>query len=219
MSTLRLLLVDDHPVVRRGLRAVCTDPGARRGVPELEEVLVVGEAGDGQQALDLLFGTVPLPVDVVLMDLQMPVLDGVTTIGRITAHEPHPVVLVLTTYDSDADLAAALDAGASGYLLKDAAANDIVAAAWAAARGERALAPELERRLAARATAPDLTLTARELEILAAIATGRSNREVARGLFISEATVKTHLVHIFDKLGVDNRTQAVRVARERRILR
>lgn len=219
MNTLRLLLVDDHPVVRRGLRAVCTDPAARAGVPGLDEVVVVGEAGDGQQALDLLFGAAALPVDVVLMDLQMPVMDGVTAIGRITAVDPHPAVLVLTTYDSDADLGAAVEAGAAGYLLKDAAASDIIAAAWAAARGEPALAPELQRRMARRAAAPDLALTGRELEILTAIATGQSNREVARGLFISEATVKTHLVHIFDKLGVDNRTQAVRVARERRILR
>ncbi|OYO19317.1 DNA-binding response regulator [Enemella dayhoffiae] len=219
MNTLRLLLVDDHPVVRRGLRAVCTDPAARSGVPELAEVLVVGEAGDGQQALDLLRAERALAVDVVLMDLQMPVMDGVTATGRITAEDPHPAVLVLTTFDTDADLAAAIEAGASGYLLKDAAATEIIAAAYAAAHGRRALAPELERRMERRAAAPDLALTARELEILTAIATGRSNREVARSLFISEATVKTHLVHIFDKLGVDNRTQAVQVARERRILR
>ncbi|NNG18934.1 response regulator transcription factor [Naumannella sp. ID2617S] len=219
MNTLRLLLVDDHPVVRRGLRAVCTDPAARAGVPELDEVLVVGEAGNGQQALDLLRAERALAVDVVLMDLQMPVMDGVTATGRITAKHPHPAVLVLTTFDTDADLAAAIEAGASGYLLKDAAATEIIAAAYAAAHGERALAPELERRMERRAAAPDLALTARELEILTAIATGRSNREVARSLFISEATVKTHLVHVFDKLGVDNRTQAVQVARERRILR
>lgn len=221
MTTLRLLLVDDHPVVRSGLRAACTDPAAVAALREdaagagVEDVVVVAEASDGEQALRELARH---RVDVVLMDLHMPGLDGVGATRRIVAEPDAPAVLIVTTYDSDADILAAMAAGASGYVLKDAAATDILRAAWAAARGEQAYAPAVERRLAQRSDAPQLALTTREIEILAQIATGASNAQIARALFISQATVKTHLVHIFDKLGVENRTAAVAVAQERRIL-
>ncbi|MFX4273049.1 response regulator [Propionibacteriaceae bacterium Y1685] len=203
---LRLMLVDDHPVVRQGLRAV---------FGSFDDIEVVAEASDGAQALHLLRVT---EVDCVLMDLQMPGVDGVTATRQITALPDGPAVLVLTTYDSDADIIAAVDAGASGYLLKDAAPELIMDAARRAARGESALAPEVADRLKHR-TRSSQTLTRREVEILELLAGGATNRAMAKELFISEATVKTHLVHIFDKLGVDNRTTAVATARERRLIR
>lgn len=203
---LRLMLVDDHPVVRQGLRTV---------FGSFDDIEVVAEASDGAEALRLLRVT---EVDCVLMDLQMPGVDGVTATRQITALPEGPAVLVLTTYDSDADIIAAVDAGASGYLLKDAAPELIMDAARRAARGESALAPEVADRLKLR-TRSSQTLTKREVEILELLAGGATNRAMAKELFISEATVKTHLVHIFDKLGVDNRTTAVATARERRLIR
>lgn len=226
------MLVDDHPIVRSGLRAACTDPAAVAALTDrgIDSVEIVAEAANGQQALDWLararvdaatsqtgpdHRSVP---DVVLMDLQMDTLDGVSATRAITAHGPRPVVLVVTTYDSDADILAAVEAGAAGYVLKDAPAAEILHAALSAARGEPALAPSVEKRLTQRETDPQLALTTREIEILTQIATGASNAQIAQNLFISRATVKTHLVHIFDKLGVDNRTAAVKIAQERRIL-
>lgn len=204
-APLRLMLVDDHPVVRKGLRAMLeAEPG----------ITVAAEAGNGNEALALLR---TVEVDVILLDLQMPELDGVGTLRRLTGE--HPPALVLTTYDTDADILTALDAGARGYLLKDAAAADIVAAARRAARGERVLSAAVQDRLTKRSSDRDTALTSREIEILGLLATGLGNRDVARSLFISEATVKTHLIHIFTKLGVDNRTAAVATAAERGMLR
>lgn len=217
MSTLRLVLVDDHPIVRSGLLAACTDPAAVASLADrgVDEVRVVGEASNGQEALALLER---VEADVVLMDLQMPVIDGVTATRRIAERGDGPAVLVVTTYDSDADILAAVEAGASGYVLKDAPAAEILRAALAASRGESAYAPSVQERLTRRSESPQLALTAREIEILAQISTGASNAQIAKELFISQATVKTHLVHIFDKLGVDNRTAAVKVAQQRHIL-
>ncbi|WP_033212845.1 response regulator [Kitasatospora phosalacinea] len=199
---IRVLVVDDHPVVRRGLRAV---------VEDLPEVTAVGEAADGAAALDLLAA---LPAgqrpDVVLMDLQMGAgMHGVEATRRITALPDPPAVLVLTTYSTDADILAAVEAGATGYLLKDAPPEDLAAAIHATARGETVLAPPVAARLLGRVRAGRPSLSPREAEILQLLAEGLPNRRISRRLFISEATVKTHLVHIYDKLGVDSRTSAV----------
>lgn len=217
MSTLRLLLVDDHPVVRSGLRVACTEPDAVASLRSegVEAVQVVAEASDGASAVEQVGCH---EVDVVLMDLQMAGMDGVTATSHITSRADAPAVLVVTTYDSDADILAAVEAGASGYVLKDAPAADILQAALAASRGKRAFAPSVQRRLDARASSPALALTTREIEILEHIATGASNARIAKNLFISQATVKTHLVHIFDKLGVENRTAAVQAALDKHIL-
>ncbi|RAJ46322.1 LuxR family two component transcriptional regulator [Kitasatospora sp. SolWspMP-SS2h] len=199
---IRVLVVDDHPVVRRGLRAV---------VEDLPEATAVGEAADGAAALALL---AELPAgqrpDVVLMDLQMGSgMHGVEATRRITALPDPPAVLVLTTYSTDADILAAVEAGATGYLLKDAPPEDLAAAIRATARGETVLAPPVAARLLGRVRAGRPSLSPRETEILRLLAEGLPNRRISRRLFISEATVKTHLVHIYDKLGVDSRTSAV----------
>lgn len=207
---IRVLLVDDHPVVRAGLRAMLAD---------FEGVEVAAEAADGAAALAELAKSRTLGerVDVVLMDLQMAGMDGVTATGRVRALEGAPPVLILTTYDADADIRAALDAGASGYMLKDAPPEDIRRAVLAAAAGTRVLAPDVQARI--ERTRQEDALSARELELLALLAGGASNRALAKALFISEATVKTHLVHIYAKLGVDNRTAAIAEARRKRIIR
>lgn len=206
--TVRVLLVDDHPVVRAGLRALLEGFGG---------ITVTAEAGDGQEALRALADADPA-VDVVVMDLQMgPGMDGIEATRRITARNGPPV-LVLTTYDTQADILAAMAAGATGYLLKDAPSDAVRQAVQAAAAGQPVLSPTVTARLVQRVTAPATALTAREIEILQRLATGASNRQLARALFISEATVKTHLVHIYDKLGVDNRTQAVDRARTGRLI-
>lgn len=206
--TVRVLLVDDHPVVRAGLRALLEGFGG---------ITVTAEAGDGQEALRALADADPA-VDVVVMDLQMgPGMDGIEATRRITARNGPPV-LVLTTYDTQADILAAMAAGATGYLLKDAPSDAVRQAVQAAAAGQPVLSPTVTARLVQRVTAPATALTAREIEILQRLATGASNRQLARALFISEATVKTHLVHIYDKLGVDNRTQAIDQARRQRII-
>ncbi|MEU1819139.1 response regulator transcription factor [Streptomyces roseifaciens] len=195
----RVLIVDDHPVVRRGLRAM---------VDELPDVEAVGEAGDGAEALRLLdAGTRP---DVVLMDLQMGAgMHGVEATRRITALPDPPAVLILTTYSTDADILAAVEAGATGYLLKDAPPEDVAAAVQASARGETVLAPPVAARLLGRVRSGRPTLSPRETEILGLLAEGLANKQISRRLFISEATVKTHLVHIYGKLGVDSRTAAI----------
>ncbi|MDQ4491788.1 response regulator transcription factor [Sinomonas sp. ASV486] len=207
---IRVLLVDDHPVVRAGLRAMLSD---------FEEVEVGAEASDGAAALAELekARTLGEPIDLVLMDLQMAGMDGVTATGMMRALDAAPPVLILTTYDTDADIRAALAAGAAGYMLKDAPPEDIRRAVLAAAAGSRVLAPGVEARIE-RTRAED-ALSDRELELLERLAGGASNRQLARTLFISEATVKTHLVHIYAKLGVDNRTAAIAEARRRRIIR
>lgn len=203
---IRLLVVDDHPVVRAGI------VGLLAGEPDLE---VVGEAADGAQACDLAAALQP---DVVLMDLRMPVMDGTTATERILAATPTVRVVVLTTYETDADILRAVEAGATGYLLKDTPRDDLVAAVRAVAGGETVLAPSVARRLVAGVRNAAERLTARELEVLAAVARGGSNAQIGVELFISEATVKTHLLRVFAKLGVDDRTRAVTVALERGIL-
>ena len=203
----RVLLVDDHPVVRTGLRMLLTTAG----------IDVVAEADNGQDAVRL---AGEYDVDVLLMDLQMgPGMDGVAATEQVLARPNAPRVLILTTYDTDQDILRAVEAGASGYLLKDAPPDDLVDAVHRAARGETVLAPVVADRLLARLRNPAPTLSARELEVLRQVAQGRSNREVAKALFVSEATVKTHLVHVFEKLGADSRTGAVARARELGLLR
>ncbi|NJC23877.1 DNA-binding NarL/FixJ family response regulator [Arthrobacter pigmenti] len=213
MSEIRILLVDDHPVVRAGLRAM---------LGELDGVIIAAEAADGAEAIVALkrAQTLGERIDVVLMDLQMGAgMDGVTATREIQKLPAGPPVLILTTYDTDADILAAVEAGASGYMLKDAPPEQIHQAVQRAAAGQTALAPEVAARLMGRLQNPVTALSSRELQLVELLATGASNREISRQLFISEATVKTHLVHIYEKLGVDNRTAAIAVARERRIIR
>ena len=211
MPELKILLVDDHPVVRAGLRAVLTEQGG------LE---VLAEAADGAAALAQLerLKTLGRRVDVVLMDLQMDGMDGVAATARIRT-AGGPPVLILTTYDSDADIRAALAAGAAGYLLKDAPLPDVLAAVEAAAAGEQVLSADIAARITPEARANSTDLSPRELELLQLLARGQSNKEIAADLFISQSTVKTHLIHIYDKLGVDNRTAAIDRARSNRLIR
>jgi DNA-binding NarL/FixJ family response regulator len=205
---IRILVVDDHPVVRTGVR------GMLASQPEFD---VVGEAADGEEALRRVAELNP---SVVLMDLRMPGMDGVEATKLIRAQHPATQVLVLTTYDTDEDILRAVEAGAVGYLLKDSPREELFRGVQAAARGESALAPAVVSRLMGRMrTPPGLALSPRELEVLALVADGTPNKEIARSLYISETTVKTHLGHIFTKLGVDDRTAAVTVALERGILR
>jgi DNA-binding NarL/FixJ family response regulator len=206
--SISLLIVDDHPVVRNGLRGIFT------GDPEFE---VLGEASDGREAVTLAHARRP---DVVLMDLRMPGTDGVTAIRELTATAPDVRVLVLTTYGDDGDVLAAIDAGATGYLLKDAPREELLRGVRAAARGESVLSPSVAATLLGRVRAPEpeAPLSPRELEVLAMVAQGATNREAARRLFISEATVKTHLIHVYAKLGVKDRAAAVAAAYDRRLL-
>jgi DNA-binding NarL/FixJ family response regulator len=205
--TIRIVVVDDHPIVRDGLRSLLD------GQPDMA---VVAEAAEGLAALAAVGAHAP---DLVLMDLRMPGVDGVTAIGRIRAAHPDVHVLVLTTYDEDADIIRAIEAGATGYLLKDAPRDALFRAVRSAARGEPVLAPTVAARLMGRVRGPARgNLSDRELEVLALVARGLSNRAVADALFISEATVKTHLVHVFTKLEVDDRTAAVTVALERGLI-
>lgn len=200
---IRLVLSDDHPVVRAGMRALL------EAEPDLA---VIGEASSAEEAVTL--AATP-GVDLVLMDLQFPGrLQGVDATRRIRSTPGAPRVLVLTNYDTDADILGAIEAGASGYLLKDAPPGELVAAIRAAAAGESALAPAVASRLDASQRSPDQRLTVRESEVLALVAAGSTNREIGQALFLSEATVKSHLVHIFTKLGVGSRTAAVAKARE-----
>jgi DNA-binding NarL/FixJ family response regulator len=202
---IRILVTDDHPVVRDGLR------GAFTGEPDIE---VVGEAASGLEALALVARHHP---DVVLMDLRMPELDGVSAIRRLAVSYPAVRVLVLTTYDAEADVLPAIEAGATGYLLKDAPVADLLAAVRAAARGESVLAPSVAGRVLSgfRQAGP---LTRRELEVLRLVAAGATNRAAAGKLFISEASVKTHLLNAYAKLGVNDRAAAVGEAYRRGLL-
>ncbi|MCF2127506.1 response regulator transcription factor [Strepomyces sp. STD 3.1] len=213
-APVRILVCDDHVVVRAGLLALLDS------APGIE---VVGEAGTGEEALALAGRLAP---DVVLMDLQLGEgIDGVETTRRLTATPPAgpgpgrtPHVLVLTTYDTDADITRAIEAGATGYLLKAERPEELFAAIHAAAQGRTALSGPVASRVMANMRRPRPSLTDRERDILAQLATGLGNREIARALFISEATVKTHLRRIYDKLGVDTRAGAVAVAKEQRLL-
>jgi DNA-binding NarL/FixJ family response regulator len=199
--TLRLLVVDDHPVVRAGLVAMLGEE------PDFE---VVGEAANGSEAVAR---AAELHPDVVLMDLRMPVMDGAEATARLR-EAGGPPVLVLTTYDTDADIVRAVGAGAMGFLLKDAPRAMLADAVRAAARGETVLAPPVVARLAnhMRSSPAGPELTARELEVLGCVARGLSNGQIGRELFIGEATVKTHLLRAFEKLGVTDRTAAVTAA-------
>ena len=205
---IRILIVDDHPVVRAGLRAV---------VESQDDFEVVGEAATGEEGVRRAALDEP---DLVLMDLQMPGMGGVAATRQILDLEPAPYVVILTTYDTDADILSALDAGAIGYLLKDAPPDILFASIRSAAAGETALAPAVASRLVERVRRPDHgSLSARELEVLDLLAEGVANREIATRLHVSEATVKTHLVHIFTKLDVDTRTAAVTAGVERGLIR
>ena len=204
--TVRVLVVDDHPVVRAGLVGLLSGE---------TDFVVVGEAGDGAEAATL---AARLEPDVVLMDLRMPELDGAGATAQIVTARPATRVVVLTTFETDADILRAVEAGATGYLLKDAPRAELVAAVRAAARGETVLAPTVARRLLSEVRHGGGRLTPREVEVLATVARGLSNAQVGAELFISEATVKTHLLRIFAKLEVDDRTRAVTVAIERGIL-
>jgi DNA-binding NarL/FixJ family response regulator len=211
VSPLRVLIVDDHPVVRTGLRGMFeSDPG----------FVVVGEAADGASGAEQAGALRP---DVVLMDLQMPGTDGVEGIRRVRALPGGPPVLVLTTYDSDVQILRAIEAGAAGYLLKDSPRETLFEAVRSVAAGGSPLAPTVAARLLGRLGpgAPNRggeILTTRELEVVRLVARGASNREIARDLRISEATVKTHLLKIFEKLGVSDRTSAVTTALERGLI-
>jgi DNA-binding NarL/FixJ family response regulator len=204
---IRVLIVDDHPVVRDGLRGVID------GQPDMH---VVGEAGHGAEALARVDAE---PVDVVLMDLRMPTMGGVEAIGQLRRTAPSVRVLVLTTFDTDRDVLPAIEAGATGYLLKDTPRDELLRAVRAAHRGEAVLSPAVAGRLMGQVRTPAQdTLSGRELEVLRLVAAGFTNREAAQKLFISEATVKTHLLHIYAKLGVRDRASAVAAGYQRGLL-
>ncbi|MEU8233987.1 response regulator transcription factor [Actinoplanes sp. NPDC048967] len=202
-----LLIVDDHPVVRDGLRGMFAGD---------ERFRVLGEAADGHEALAVARAVQP---DVVLMDLRMPGMDGVTAIRALRHQGVAARVLVLTTYDTDSDVLPAIKAGATGYLLKDVPREELFRAVSAAYRGESVLSPAVAGRLMGELRSPAREeLSQRELEVLGLIAQGCSNRETASRLFISEATVKTHLLHAYAKLGVRDRAAAVAAAYARGLL-
>jgi DNA-binding NarL/FixJ family response regulator len=212
VSRIRIVLADDHPVVRAGIAGLLATQ------PDFE---VVGDAANGQEALALVDALRP---DVLLVDLRMPVQDGVGTIRALRADRPGapkpPNILVLTTYDTDSDILHAVEAGATGYLLKDSPPEELFRAVRATAQGHSVLSPAVATRLVGHTRKPETSaLSARELEVLTLVARGTINKIIARELRISEATVKTHLLHIFAKLGVDDRTAAVTVALERGVLR
>ncbi|WP_328901033.1 response regulator transcription factor [Streptomyces sp. NBC_00441] len=207
-APLRIVLADDHTVMRAGLVALLGSE------PTLN---IVGEASNGREAVALVERLRP---DVALLDLRMPVLDGVGATTEIVAGPAPTRVLILTTYDTDADIERGVEAGATGYLLKDATREQLVDAIHAASRGETVLAPRVAQRLVAKMRRPaPVALTARESDVLEAVADGLSNAEIGRRLFIGEATVKTHLLRIFAKLDVNDRTRAVVVALDTGLLK
>ena len=199
---IRVVVADDHPIVRSGIVALLAT------APDIE---VVGEAADGREAVDLALALEP---DLVLMDLRMPRLDGDQATALILSARPSVRVVVLTTYESDASILTAIEAGASGYLLKAAPQEEILAGIRSVARGEVALAPSIAAMLVGRLKTPAVTLSPRETEVLGLVAQGLSNPAIAKRLFLGEATVKTHLLHAFEKLGVSDRTRAVTKAME-----
>ena len=204
---IRLLIADDHPVVRAGLVGLLSDE---------PDFAVVGDVADGEAAVRVAAEVHP---DVVLLDLQMPRLDGVAATAAIVAArgaQAVPRVLILTTYESDDRILAAIEAGASGYLLKAAPAEEIAAGIRSVASGQTALSPQVAIRLVDRMRGMERpSLTARELDVLRRVALGGSNKQIATELGIGESTVKTHLLNVFDKLGVGDRTRAVTLAMER----
>ena len=206
-STIRVVVADDHPIVRQGVVALLEDE------PDIE---VLADVADGRAALSVALAEDP---DVVLMDLRMPEMDGVEATKAIRERRPEVAVLVLTTYDTDEAIVRAVEAGAAGYMLKDSPTEDLVDAVRRAAAGETVLAPPITKRIAERMrnVSPD-ALTSREIDVLREVANGNTNAEVAQRLHISEATVKTHLIHIYDKLAVSDRAAAVSRAYEKGIL-
>ena len=207
VAPIRLLIADDHPVVRDGLSGMfATDPAFE----------VLGEAGDGAEAVRLAEALTP---DVILMDLRMPGMDGLTAITELARRGVAARILVLTTYDTDSYVLPAIEAGATGYLLKDAPRAELLRAVRAAADGQSVLSPSVASRLMSRVRAPGAEpLSQRELEVLSLVAAGNTNREAAARLFISEATVKTHLLNIYAKLDVSDRAAAVAEAFNRGLL-
>ena len=211
---INVLLVDDHPVVRTGLRALLEGFGG---------VAVVGEASDGAEALEMVSTLEPSTnsngsqIDVVVMDIEMPGLDGIATTRQLEAMDGPPV-LILTTYDTQSEVLAAIDAGAKGYLLKDAEPEKLRQAILDTAAGKPTLSPDVASMVYTRMQRPQDQLSSREIELLAMLATGATNKQLAQAMFISEATVKTHLVHIYRKLDVTNRTAAINTAREQRLI-
>ncbi len=207
-ESIRILISDDHPVVRAGLSGMIS---AEAGFE------VIGEAGNGKEAIAL---TGELKPDVVLMDLRMPEMDGVTAIGHIKGDYPDVQILVLTTYESDADILRAIETGATGYLLKDTPREELFGAIRMVAEGKSPLDPGVATRLMQRMRGSDEEgLSTREIEVLELVARGTSNKEIAKQLWVSETTVKSHMLHIFDKLGVTDRTAAVTAALKRGIIR
>lgn len=201
--SITVLLVDDHPVVRSGLRTVLDDG---------DSVRVVGEAATGEEAITL---AAHLEPDVVLCDLRLGAgIDGIQTTAALRALEHPPAVLILTTFDRDAEILGAIEAGAAGYLLKEVAPDAIADGIRRAAAGDVVLGPELATRVLRGMRNPLPRLTTREIDVLRQLATGASNKEIARALFVTEATVKSHIAHILTKLGVDSRSRAVHVAQE-----
>ena len=205
---IRVLVVDDHPVVREGLMAVLEDT---------KDVQVVGEAGSAEEALTLVERS---RADVVLLDLELPGMNGVDAIPGFSASAAHPRVIVLTAYDTEERVLASLKAGAAGYVLKGAPASEIAQAIRAVAGGGSYLTPRVAARVVAQVNAPkrSSTLSARERQVLRLVARGRSNKQIARDLAITERTVKFHMTSIFNKLGADNRAQAIAIAAQRGLL-
>ena len=208
MKRIRILIADDHPVVRAGLQGMLTSQS---------DFELVGEATTGNEAVTL---SAHLHPDVILMDLRMAEMDGAAATAQIQTQQPGTPVLILTTYDTNADILRAIEAGATGYLLKDTPREDLFAAIRSVAQGKAVLAPSVATRLLRqRQTLAGEALSARELEVLSLVARGASNKEIARSLYLSEATVKSHLIHLFGKLGVTDRTAAVTVALQHGLLR
>ncbi|KWR72860.1 LuxR family transcriptional regulator [Arthrobacter sp. W1] len=204
---IRILLVDDHPIVRTGLRALFENFG---------DIAVIGEASSGEEALAFVKDN---PVDVVLCDLRLGAgMNGAQTTVAIRKLSKPPHVLILTTFDKDSEILACIEAGAAGYLLKDVSAQTIVDSIRQAAAGHMVLAPEMAQRVVEGMRRPKIELTAREKDVLVQLATGAGNKQIAKALFVSEATVKTHLVHIFDKLQASSRTDAINKAKDHGLL-
>jgi len=204
---IQILLVDDHPIVRTGLRAL---------LDNYEDIEVVGEVSTGEQAVDFVRNAT---VDVVLCDLRLGAgMNGAQTTAVLRKLPKSPQVLILTTFDKDAEILACIEAGACGYLLKDVSAQTIVDSLRQAAAGHMVLAPEMTLRVVEGMRRPKVELTARERDVLSQLATGAGNKQIAKALFVSEATVKTHLVHIFDKLQATTRTDAINKAKDHGLL-